>query len=259
MEPAEPLSSRRIVRRAGEGLRRGGLGTNLLVPALATAPGMGLGLVRYPASALFPPDWAGALHDSLEISATVLYLGGALLAHGALTHATASALEERTTTLLTSLRVGATRLPVLAVVCAVAIVGMTVGCVALLAPGLFLAASLLPSSAVAMVEATGPLEALRRCFELTRRDRAALAGVVLTLLGLAGLGCCAWGCVVSGITVTSDLDELTWLETPVGQFASALVNHCYRLALVVAISACSGAAYVELRRGRSELPRPVEF
>ncbi|MCA9608799.1 MAG: hypothetical protein KC619_24515 [Myxococcales bacterium] len=259
MEPVEPLSSQDVMRHAAQGFRSAGPATMLLMAMLVTAPGLGLSLARLPLAALFPLEWITTVYQVAGIGGGVLYVLGAVLAQGALTHATVAALEGRPTSAATSIRVAGRRLHVLAVVCAVTLIGVVLGSTILIAPGVFLAAILLPATTIAVVERTGPIQALGRSLELTRRHRREMVRVILSMVWLAGIGCCVWGCGVGYVVVTADLDAPTPLETPTGAFVGALVNHALRLALLSLTAACSGAAYFRLRGRPIGAPPPVVF
>jgi len=119
-------------------------------------------------------------------------------------------------------------------------VGITVGFAFLLVPGLFLAVTLQFALFAVAVEDTGPIEALRRSWELSSGNRWRLLALVV-LFGVIG----AIGGAVGSL--------LAFVSPSVGQLASLVINS----ALVIVMYGIIADSFVQLRGGSASSNRSL--
>lgn len=240
----EPISTRRILRLAAQAVRASP-GPFLLIAAVGFGPGalvaranLQLSLDRSFPSAMFMWVTLGV---------------GLVIAHAAIAYGATARLNGRPCSVMDMLSATVMRLPV--VVSSFLLCGLAtlLGTVALIVPGVLVMVAVFPLGGATVVEARGPIDAIRRSAQLTKGYRGVVFLSICAVSLLAITTCCSLAGCLGTIRVASGEGQ------PFGGWALLLfaVNFGYTIAVAVAVSAVAGATYHELRR--IHRASPLEF
>ena len=181
------------------------------------------------------PDPEFAFWNLLAAIPGLVFDGAAsLIAYGALTGAAGPTAGD-------AVRAGVLKLSQLFVVLLGGGLAILVGLILLVAPGLFLAASLLVATPVLMIENTTVLEAFKRSVSLSRGSRWRLLGVMLVLAAIS-LGAAALTASALQVTILATTDEIG------KRLALFVFGPILALVIRLVVMAVVTSAYVELKR-----------
>jgi len=180
------------------------------------------------------PDPEFAAWNFLAVLPTLVFDGAAcLIVNAALAGGELGATD--------AIRQGALRFGGMFLISLVSGLGILLGLILLVAPGLYLAAGWLAAIPLMMLEQTTAVEALKRSHALSAGSRWRLLGVMALMAALVAGGFLLSISIISAISLASSLET----ATRVGAF---IVQPLFALAVRIMIMTVSTATYLELRR-----------